>query len=105
MARLARVVVPGYPHHITQRGNRRWDVFFEHADDEYYLELLRQWGTHEGIDIWAYWLMTNPIHLIVLPKKRSNLGKAIADVHRRYTRAINARAHWQGYLWQRRFAF
>ncbi len=54
MARLARVVLPEYPHHITQRGNRRQDVFFEAADYEYYLELLREWCIHEGIEIWAY---------------------------------------------------
>ncbi len=48
--------------------------------------------------------MTNPIHLIVMPKKKSNLGKAIAEVHRRYTRMINFREHWKGYLWQGRFA-
>ncbi len=76
MARLAKLVLPEYPHHITQRGNRRQDVFFEPADYEYYLELLRQWCIHEGIEIWAYCLMTNPIHLMVMPKKKSNLGKA-----------------------------
>ena len=94
MARLARVVLPGYPHHITQHGNRRQDVFFEQADYEYYLELLREWCTHEGMEIWAYCLMTNHVHLIVMPKKKSNLGKAIAEVHRRYTRMIKFRAHW-----------
>ncbi len=104
MARLARVVLPGYPHHVTQRGNRRQDVFSEPADYEFYLELLRQWCAHEGIEIWAYCLMTNPIHLIVMPKRKSNLGKAIAEVQRRYTQMINARAHGGGYLWQGRFA-
>ena len=94
MARLARVVLPEYPHHITQHGNRRQDVFFEQADYEYYLELLRAWCIQEGIEIWAYCLMTNHVHLIVMPKKKSNLGKAIREVHRRYTRMIKFRAHW-----------
>ncbi|MCF6256590.1 MAG: transposase [Gammaproteobacteria bacterium] len=104
MARLARVVLPGYPHHITQRGNRRQDVFFTDSDYEYYLELLVEWCTHEGIEIWAYCLMTNHVHLIVKPKKKSHLGKAIGEVHRRYTRMINLRENWKGYLWQGRFS-
>ena len=104
MARLARVVLPGYPHHITQRGNRRQDVFFTDRDYEHYLELLQQWCGQECIEIWAYCLMTNHVHLIVQPKKKSNLGKAIGEAHRRYTRIINFREHWKGYLWQGRFA-
>ena len=104
MARLARVVLPGYPHHITQRGNRRQDVFFKESDYEYYLDLLSEWCVYEGIDIWAYCLMTNHVHLIVQPKKRSNLSKAIGEVHRRYTRMIHLRKNWKGYLWQGRFA-
>jgi len=104
MARLARVVLPGYPHHITQRGNRRQDVFFTDRDYEHYLELLVEGCAHEGIEIWAYCLMTNHVHLIVKPKKKSNLGKAIGEVHRRYTRMINLRENWKGYLWQGRFA-
>ena len=104
MARLARVVLPGYPHHITQRGNRRQDVFFEESDYEFYLELLKEWCAKEGIEIWGYCLMTNHVHLIVMPKEKSNLGKAIGEVHRRYTRMINLRENWKGYLWQGRFA-
>lgn len=104
MARLARVVLPGYPHHITQRGNRRQDVFFQDSDYEHYLELLKEWCDSEGISIWAYCLMSNHVHLIVVPKKKSNLGKAIGEIHRRYTRVINFREGWRGYLWQGRFA-
>ncbi len=104
MARLARVVLPGYPHHITQRGNRRQDVFFKEGDYNYYLELVSEWCASEKIEIWAYCLMTNHVHLIVKPGKRSNLGKAIGEVHRRYTRMVNFRENWKGYLWQGRFA-
>jgi len=104
MARLARVILPGYPHHITQRGNRRQDVFF--CDDDYifYLELLKEWCAAEGIEIWAYCLMTNHVHLILKPGQGSNLSKAIAETHRRYTRIINFRQNWRGYLWQGRFS-
>ena len=91
MARLARVVIPGYPHHITQRGNRRQQVFFTDSDYSYYLELLKEWCDQEDIEIWAYCLMTNHIHLIVTPNKLSNLSRAIGETHRRYTRMINSR--------------
>lgn len=104
MSRLARVVLPGYPHHIIQRGNRRQDVFFTASDYEQYLELLKTWCKQERIEIWAYCLMTNHVHLIVKPTKQSNLGKAIGETHRRYTRMINFRENWKGYLWQGRFA-
>ena len=104
MARLARVVVPGYPHHITQHGNRRQKVFFRESDYSCYLDLLREWCGHENIEIWAYCLMMNHVHLIVTSNKYSNLGRAIGETHRRYTRMINFREGWKGYLWQGRFA-
>ena len=59
MARLARVVVPGLPHHITQRGNRQQQTFFCDEDYRSYLELMGQWcGVHQ-VEIWAYCLMPN----------------------------------------------
>ena len=104
MARLARVILPEYPHHIIQRGNRRQDVFF--CDDDYlfYLDLLKTWCDAEGVEIWAYCLMTNHVHLILKPNADSNLSKAIGETHRRYTRMINLRENWRGYLWQGRFS-
>jgi len=104
MARLARVVLPGHPHHIIQRGNRRQDVFFEQGDYEYYLRLLKEWCALEDIELWSYCLMTNHVHLIVKPNANSQLAKAIGEVHRRYTQHINAREGWKGYLWQGRFS-
>ena len=104
MARLARVILPGFPHHITQRGNRRQDVFFKDEDYLYYLELLKHWCDEEKMEIWSYCLMTNHVHLIVTPRKSSNLSRAIGKTHRRYTRMINFRENWHGYLWQGRFA-
>ena len=104
MARLARVILPEYPHHIIQRGNRRQDVFF--CDDDYlfYLDLLKHWCASESVEIWAYCLMTNHVHLILKPSQDSNLSKAIAETHRRYTRMINFRENWRGFLWQGRFS-
>jgi len=104
MARLARVVAPGMPHHVTQRGNRRQDTFF--CDDDYrvYLDLMAEWCAHYGVDVWAYCLMTNHVHLICVPETADSLGLAIGEAHRRYTRHVNFREGWRGHLWQGRFA-
>jgi putative transposase len=79
-------------------------VSFEDSDYSYYLDLLKEWCGQEGIEVWAYCLMTNHVHLIVTPNKQSNLSRAIGEMHRRYTRMINFRNRWKGYLWQGRFA-
>ncbi|MCP4697923.1 MAG: transposase [Gammaproteobacteria bacterium] len=104
MARIARVVLPGYAHHITQRGNRRQDVFFCEEDYGYYLEMLKEQCAMEKVEVWGYCLMTNHVHLIVNPSEESNLSRAIGETHRCYTRMINFREKWRGYLWQGRFA-
>jgi putative transposase len=100
MARLARVVVPGIPHHITQRGNRRQEVFFRDEDYQDYLDLISHWCGEEGVEIWSFCLMPNHVHLIVAPREESRLSRAIGEAHRRYTRQINFREKWRGYLWQ-----
>ena len=104
MARLARIVIPNYPHHIVQRGNRRQDVFFSQNDYQKYLELLKHYCDKENIEIWAYCLMTNHVHIIATPNEYSNLSKAIGETHKNYTRMINQRKQWTGYLWQGRFS-
>ena len=104
MARLARLVIPGMPHHVTQRGNRRQQTFFNDGDYEAYLELLADWCREEGVEIWSYCLMPNHVHLIAAPKTEEGLRRAIGETHRRYTRRINFREKCRGYLWQGRFA-
>ena len=104
MARYARVVAPGYPHHITQRGNRRQPTFFEPSDYKLYLTLLAEECLKADVDVWAYCLMPNHVHLIVVPSSEEGLRQAIGHTHRRYTREINDRMDWRGYLWQGRFA-
>ena len=104
MARLARVVVPGMPHHVTQRGNRRQTTFFCEEDYAAYLELMSQWCGERGVEIWAYCLMPNHVHLIAVPKRADGLRRAIGESHRRYTRRVNFREGWRGHLWQGRFA-
>ena len=98
MARLARVVVPGYPHHVTQRGNRRQQTFFCEEDYTAYLELMAEWCKVRGVQIWAYCLMPNHVHLIAVPQSEDGLSRAIGEAHRRYTRRINFREKWRGYL-------
>jgi putative transposase len=104
MARLARVVVPGVAHHVTQRGNRRQETFFSEDDYRAYLALLVQWCGRRGVDIWAYCLMPNHVHLIVVPDSADGLRRALGEAHRRYTRRVNFREGWRGHLWQGRFA-
>jgi putative transposase len=104
MARLARLVVPGMPHHVTQRGNRRQQTFFNEGDYAAYLELMGDWCREKGVEIWGYCLMPNHVHLIAVPSSEDGLRWAIGSAHERYTRRINFREKWRGYLWQGRFA-
>jgi len=104
MARLARIVVPGLPHHVTQRGNRREAIFFEDGDHEIYLDLLAEQTLKEEVAVWAYCLMPNHVHLILKPARSGDLGRAVGEAHRRYTNFINARGRWTGHLFQSRFA-
>lgn len=92
------------PHHITQRGNRRQQVFFNDADYAAYFELLAEWCGEHGVEIWSYCLMPNHMHLIATPSSENGLRWAIGQTHQRYTRGINFREKWRGYLWQGRFA-
>jgi len=104
MARIARVVAEHYPHHITQRGNRRQDTFFCDDDYRYYIRLMAEWCDKCGVTIWAYCLMHNHVHLVAVPESEGGLRRAIGEAHRRYTRHINFREQWRGHLWQGRFA-
>jgi putative transposase len=104
MARLARVAIPGLPHLVTQRGNRRARVFF--GDDDYraYLDLIAAAATRSGTAIWAYCLMPNPVHFIMVLAGPDGLRATFAEAHRRYTARIHARERWTGHLWQGRFS-
>lgn len=104
MARIARVVIPGIPHHVTQRGNRRMQVFF--GDDDYreYIVLMADSCRRYEVDVWAYCLMPNHVHLIAVPMQPDSFRHAMGEAHRRYTRYVNFREKWRGHLWQERFA-
>ena len=103
MGRIARVVVPGFPHHVTQRGARKQQTFFGENDYRMYVGLLSKARQRSDTEILAYCLMPNHIHLIVVPRKSNGLAELLRYAHRTYAVAINAREGWQGHLWQERF--
>lgn len=104
MARLARIVVPGVPHHVTQRGNRRQPTFFGDGDYRLYLDLMAEWCGRYSVAVWAWCLMPNHVHLVAVPAREAALAAGIGEAHRRYARYVNFREGWRGYLWQGRFA-
>jgi len=104
MGRIARVVVPDLPHHVTQRGNRRLPTFLQDDDYRRYLALLAEECRRYTVAIWAYCRMLNHSHLVPVPSTASGLAAAIGAAHQHYTQAINARMGWTGHLWQGRFA-
>ena len=104
MPRFRRIVLPGEPHHVIQRGNRRMPVFFSDDDFQYYIELMREWCDRRSVSIWAYCLMNNHVHLIAVPETEDGLRLAIEEAHRRYTLRVNRREGWTGHLWQGRFS-
>ena len=103
MARLARIVVPGLAHHVTQRGNRGLETFFGKADYALYKALVAEQCRAAETAVWAYCLMPNHVHLILVPGDADGLRRSLGEAHRRYTRAVNRREGWTGHLWQERF--
>jgi REP element-mobilizing transposase RayT len=76
MTRLARMVVPGLPHHVTQRGNRREAIFFEDGDQEIYCDMVAEQLRKSDVEVWAYCLMPNHVHLILKPREADGMGRA-----------------------------
>jgi len=103
MARLARLVIPGLPHLVTQRGNGRARTFFGDDDYELYRDLLAEHCRTAGVEVWAWCLMPNHVHLILVPSDADGLRRALAAVHRRYAGAIHTRRRRTGHFWQGRF--
>lgn len=103
MARLARLIVPGLPHHVTQRGNGRAQTFFGDRDYDLYRDLLAESCRAAGVAVWAWVLMPNHVHLVLVPQDGDGLRRALARVHRRYAGHIHARERRTGHFWQGRF--
>ena len=100
---MPRLVVPGYPHHVIQRGNRKQRTFF--AEDDYlaYIDLVAAAKDEAGVEILAYCLLPNHVHLVAIPQREDGLARLFRDAHRTYTRRINLAHDWRGHLWQERF--
>src|SRR5436189_6236418 len=83
MARLARAVFPGFPHHVTQRGNGRAQTFFGDEDYRLYRDLLAEHAAAAGVEVWSWVLMSNHVHLILVPPDPDALRRTLAPLHRR----------------------
>jgi putative transposase len=103
MPRTARVVLPSYPHHVTQRGNNRQDVFFTDDDRVNYLRILGVECRKYGVTVHGYCLMTNHVHLVLTPSTPDALANAVGRTHFLYTRYLNKTRERSGHLWQNRY--
>jgi putative transposase len=101
--RRGRFTVSGVPHHITQRGNRRSNIFLDAEDRHVYLELLREYSARHQVRLWTYNLMTNHTHLIVVPESESSISDTLRDTHSAYASMFNRKHGYSGHLWQGRF--
>ena len=103
MARLPRLTLPGYPHHVIQRGNNRQAIFSSTADYQTLLDLLDQNAKKFGVAIHAYVLMSNHFHLLVTPQTVEGLPQMMQAVGRRYVRYFNDTQQRSGTLWEGRY--
>ena len=103
MPRAARTVIAGIPHHVTQRGNRSEQVFFTTEDRRTYLAWLGEYARQHDVEVVAYCLMTNHVHLVAVPSTADGLQLALRPLHMRYAQRINRERGWVGHLWQGRY--
>ncbi len=103
MSRIARIVLPDVPCHVTQRGNGRQQVFFEEADHLLYLDLLRSQSAKAGLVLWAYCLMPNHVHLIAVPTRPAALAQTLGRTHAHFAQHFNLERRSCGHVWQARF--
>jgi putative transposase len=103
MARLPRLTVPGYPHHIIQRGNNRQAIFDDSADYEALLAMLDENAREFGVAIHAYVLMSNHFHLLATPETTEGIPRMMQAVGRRYVRRFNQKHARTGTLWEGRY--
>lgn len=101
--RRPRVIIPGIPHHVTQRGNNRQQVFSSAGDRRFYLDLLTRHSVRYGTRILGYCLMTNHVHLVVVPERDHSLARTLGRTHTEYALAVNRVEGRSGHLWQNRF--
>jgi putative transposase len=101
---MPRIAAPGCPHHVTARGNRREPIFFEDGDQDIYCDILAEQTRMADVEVWAYCLMPNHVHLILFPRDEKGLSRAIGAAHKRWANFINGRSRWRGHLFDNRFA-
>ena len=103
MARLPRLTLPGYPHHVIQRGNNRQPIFFDAADREMMWGLICEYAREQQVAVHAYVLMDNHFHLLATPQKDNGLTLLMQSIGRRYVRYFNQRHGRSGTLWEGRY--
>jgi putative transposase len=103
MARFARVVAVGLPHHVTQRGNNRQEVFQSDQDRLLYLKLLREQSARHHLRIWGYCLMDNHVHIVAAPLSEDSLAGTLRRAHADYARYANVKRSGTGHFWQNRY--
>src|SRR5690349_18205490 len=103
MPRRARVIVPGVAHHVTQRGNNQQPVFQSADERSLYLKLLGSHVAADGTHVMAYCLMTNHVHLVVVPDAPLSLSHTLGHTHSEFALLANRLGGRTGHLWQGRF--
>ena len=103
MARISRIIVAGYPHHVTQRGVRSMAIFQSDQDRRCYLQYVKEETERFGVEILSWCLMTNHVHFIALPREETSFARGFGEAHRKYTRMKNFSDGVRGYLFQGRF--
>ena len=104
MGRPIRLTIPRHPHHVTHRGNNRQRTFFSRHDHQLYIRYLAEACLATRTSVWAWCLMPNHVHLVLVPSAEDGLSAVLHRTQGRYARALNAREKWVGQLWQGRFA-
>jgi putative transposase len=103
MARLARVVAVDVPQHVTQRGNARQYIFEKDSDRCVYLDLLSQYAALHELALVGYCMMSNHVHLVVIPHREDSLAATLKNTHGRYAGYWNVRRKSSGHVWQGRY--
>lgn len=103
MPRTARIVNPGYPHHITQRGNNKQAIFKCNYDRQLYLNLLKKYSCQCGCKVHSYCLMSNHLHLLLVPDQNASLARTMQKINTSYAQYINKKYDRTGTLWEGRF--
>ena len=103
MPRMARIVIEGYPHHVTQRGNNKQKAFLDEEDYQAYLEFFERYREKHNLGVLAYCPMPNHVHISACPENTDSLAKTLRSCHMRYAQYFNKKYKRVGHLWQCRF--